>query len=137
MIEKTFNTKPAANTTKTENDASRVGESMVSQPPSEAGDKSVNNSADAEDHEDESNENEDTSLKEETGINESRVPDENEMTTIAKHIPTENLKDLAVQLDFKDEEIEFLMKVGYFSTIENFMSGVIKKEYLFACLRGA
>jgi len=34
------------------------------------------------------------------------------MDTIAKHIPADNLKDLAVQLDFKDDEIDLLEKAS-------------------------
>ena len=123
MIEKTFNSKPAAKAESTGLgiDASKIGESMVSQAGNEAVDKSANNNAaDGEDHDEENNENEDSSLKDDQASNESRMPNENEMSTIAKHIPTENLKDLAVQLDFKDEEIDFLMKVRLITTSKSF-----------------
>jgi len=45
-------------------------------------------------------------------VDDSRAPNENEMDTIAKHIPADNLKDLAVQLDFKDDEIDLLEKAS-------------------------
>ena len=118
MIDKTFNAKPAVKPESTIMSVDRTSIANGSMTPNRTtadNEKTItqaNGTEEMDDGASATTNNEASAGDNSAVVDECRAPSDSEMTAMATHIPKSNLKDLAVQLDFKDEEIDALEKVG-------------------------